>query len=88
MKAIDKDKNGLICLDEMATTFRDECQDGPVVVVAAVLRNVVNKFAHFNIFTSDFLFGLRTWIVQMTEKSRKKNFTTSFTLPFHVRPMF
>ncbi|CAG5112059.1 Oidioi.mRNA.OKI2018_I69.chr2.g6315.t1.cds [Oikopleura dioica] len=38
VKAIDKDKNGLICLDEMATTFRDECQDGPVVVVAAILR--------------------------------------------------
>ena len=41
MKAIDKDQNGLICLDEMANTFRDECQDGPVVVVAAVLRFIL-----------------------------------------------
>jgi Ca2+-binding EF-hand superfamily protein len=40
VKAIDRDQNGLICLDEMATTFRDECQDGPVVVVAAILRSV------------------------------------------------
>ena len=38
VKTIDRDQNGLICLDEMATTFRDECQDGPVVVVAAILR--------------------------------------------------